>query len=68
MTHDDFYTNVFMKFVSQFSEYQDAARELNISKSLMSKMVTGAKPVSHSVAEQLGYQIQKVYVPKGEQS
>lgn len=66
MNPDDFYFHVFLKFVKQFKEYRDAARELNVSPSLMSKMVSGVTPIGPAVAEQLGYKIEKVYVHKVE--
>lgn len=65
MNPDDFYFYVFLKFVKKFREAQEAARYLGVSNSLMSRMMSGERPISKAVAVKLGYRIETVYVPKG---
>jgi hypothetical protein len=55
MSQDDFYFRVLLAFVKRFACHKDAAQELSIHKSALSRMLSGKRAVSKGVARRLGY-------------
>ncbi len=55
MSQDDFYFRVFLRFVRRSRYAKDAAKQLKLSKSYLSRLMSGQRLMSKALAKRFGY-------------